>query len=135
MSRTPGLFTKDELKSAMNEQAERVFPILHKNGNFICFMDWASYAHFVAVTGTDLGTYMDENMPEWFEKNKNFTAADVDRLSMELIDKVGNKDEEKVRKIAVEIMLKMHNKQDYAEQYKKKYPRTFFSNLYPLDLV
>ena len=134
MSRTPGLMSLDEMKKAMNEQAERVFPVFHKNSNFICFMDWGSYAYFMAITGKDFGTYMDENEPEWF-KNNNITALKVERKSTDILNSVENENEDEVSKITVAIMVKMGKKQDQMEYYKKKYPRTFFNHLYPLDLV
>ena len=126
--------TKEELKKAHNEQAERVFPVFRKNGSFICFMDFASYADFVAVTGKDFGTYMDEHDPKWFDSEK-ITAFKVEKKSIEVLNTIRVKNEEESIRKATAIMLKLHSKQDYIDACKKKYPRSFFDDLYPLKVM
>lgn len=137
MARTPGLIEQlakqGEVKKALQRQKEEIFPIYQKNGQFICFVEIGTYAMTQVILGNDPGTYIDEHNHALLETNPS--AFDIEMylsgVLSERLDESSDVTEEEERQKILAVMLKLHKNMHHSKEAQIKYPRSFFSKLYP----
>ena len=119
------LITNKELKNRLNAIKSDVYPLIKRDGTFICFIHKDTYIAYYGNLKDYPDKFVEDNYPD--ETSAKRIDALIDRYVQKHIDPSES---------AIDDMIAMRESldanQDFTDKMMRKFPKQFFPNRYPV---